>query len=172
MDEPVDVTVDLHAPQEEMDALAAVFADAGIAAEVKDGYLRMSAAALPYVVFVLAHLKWIAAAFAIGASGKAGADSWDAYRDGGWEGLKVFIQNVARARRNDPEGRITIRDPSGPDVELHEGIPDEALRELADLDWDAMKKGRLSWAREGEAWVYLGSARAEPAPRRDADEDD
>jgi hypothetical protein len=172
MEGPVIVTVDLHAQQQEMDALVAVFADAGITADVKDGYVRMSAGALPYMVFVLAHLKWLAAAFAVGASGKAGADSWDAYRDGGWEGLKVFIQRVAHARRNDPQGRITIRDPSGPDVELHEGIPDEALRELGELDWPTMKTGRLSWGRKGKAWVYLGGDKAKIAPRRRDDTPD
>jgi hypothetical protein len=166
MEEPVEVTVDLHAPQEEMDALVTVFADVGIEAEVKDGYLRMSVGVLPYAVFVLAQLKWIATAFAVGASGKAGADSWDAYKDGGWEGLKVFIQRVARARRNDPAGHITIRDPTGPDIDLHEGIPDEALRELAELDWPAMKSGRLSWRGDGGGWIYLGGDRAKLAPRR------
>lgn len=177
MEEPVEVTVDLHAPQEEMDALVAVFADVGIEADVKDGYLRMSGGVLPYAVFVLVQLKWLAAAFAVGASGKAGADSWDAYRDGGWEGLKVFIQRVARARRNDPAGHITIRDPTGPDVDLDEGIPDEALRELAELDWPAMKSGRLSW-RDGGGWTYLGGGwtylggdRTKPAPRRSDGED-
>ena len=162
--DPLEVTVDRGASEAEMAELRAIFQRVGIDARIRDDYLRLSAEPLPYAVMFMSPVTWIAGAFAIGALGKAGADSWDAFRDGGWRGLSRFLAEVARARGRD--GTVTIRDPTGPDVQLDQHVPDDALRELAALDWPAMSDGYLGWSEDG--WLYLkgGAAEALPAPRR------
>jgi hypothetical protein len=165
IDEPLDITVETGTPQPEMDAVAAIFQSVGLRANVREGYIRLSADLdLPWVVMLMAPLTWVALQFAGGVATKAGADAWDAYRRGGWRGLRRFIDEVVHARGR--EGTITVRDPTGPDVRLHAAIPDEALSELADLDWEAMSDGYLSW-EEGQ-WHYLGGGapKAVRAPRR------
>jgi hypothetical protein len=169
-DEPLDVTVDRGAPDEEMRALALMFERVGINATIRDDHLRLSAETLPYAVMFVGAVTWLAGAFAGGALAKAGADTWDAYRNEGWHGLRDFLVEVGRIRG--PNGTVTLRDPTGPDVQLDQGIPDDALRELADLAWDEMNGGRLGWS--GDHWLYLegGAAEAVPAPRRHPVADD
>jgi hypothetical protein len=131
--------------------------------------MRLGAGDLPWVVEFIKPLRWVAFAFVGGAAGKAGADTWDAYREGGWRGVQEFIGDVVRARGNDPDGYITVRDPTGPDVRLWQGIPDDAIRALADLDWGAMSGGDLGWSDERGEWRFLHGERARegaPAPRR------
>ncbi len=162
--ETLDVTIDRGASEEEMRGLTLMFERAGIKASIRDDYLRLSAEALPYAIIFIGSVAWIAAKFAGGAAEKAGADAWDAYRDGGWQGLRRFLVEVGRVRGSN--GTVTVRDPAGPDLQLYQQIPDDALRELADLAWDEMTDGRLGWG--GDQWLYLqgGQAEAIPAPRR------
>jgi hypothetical protein len=161
----LDVTVDRGATQEEMRALRQVFQDAGIEATVRDDFIRLSSGVLPYVVTFIAPLTWVAAKFAGGAAAKAGADTWDAFRDGGWRGLRRFLDDVASTRTT--HGIVEVRDPTGPEIKLHEDIPDEALRELADLDWAQMKGGGyLGWSERGWGYLQAGAPKSIPAPRR------
>ncbi|MDT5009994.1 MAG: hypothetical protein QOH57_1611 [Mycobacterium sp.] len=59
----------------------------------------------PYVVDVVVEaIPWIAAVFAAGAAAfaggavaKAGEDTWDAFRDGGWKGLQQLVRGIGRA---------------------------------------------------------------------------
>jgi hypothetical protein len=105
--------------------------------------------------------------FASGAVQKAGEDAWDAYRAGGWRGLRRLADEIAAARTGDHGGTVTIRDPDGPDVHLSSSVPDIALEELADLDWSGMRDGWLTWDAATEQWMYLGGgeSRAKPARR-------
>jgi hypothetical protein len=167
--ERIYITVDAGTPPEQMRAVAALFDGTGKEAEVDDGYIRLSADTLPWIVQLIAPVKWIALVFGAGVAGKAGSDTWDAYRAGGWIGVRNFVMKVVRARGEDPNGTITIRDPTGPDVHLWVEVPDEALRELAELDWEAMTDGYLSWSAERREWTFLQANRAPhglPAPRR------
>jgi len=156
MGDGIDVTVDAGISPEQRQAVEAVFQGAGQRANVHDDYLRFGGDALPWAVFVLTPLAWLALQFASGAVHKAGEDAWDAYRGGGWRGLRRFINEVVRAREGVRGGTITIRDPTGPDVDLSATIPDEALKSLGDLDWAAMQGGRLSWRASTGDWMYLG----------------
>jgi hypothetical protein len=115
-DEVLDVTVDRGATPQEVGALEDVFRSAGIEASVRDDFVRLSGEVLPYVVMFIAPITWVALRFAGGAAEKAGADAWDAFRDGGWRGLRRFLREVAATRAT--EGSVTVRDPTGPDVQL------------------------------------------------------
>jgi hypothetical protein len=160
----LDVMVDRGATQDEMAALVAVFERVGVRATVRDDVIRLSGGVLPYVVNFIAPLKWVAFVFAGGFAGKAGADTWDSFREGGWQGLRLFLDEVAATRAS--EGTVTVRSPGAPDVQLYEAIPDQALQELADLDWERMGPGRLGWSEEGWHYLVPGAAEVVPAPRR------
>jgi hypothetical protein len=167
---PIDVTVDLGTPDAELRAIEEVFHAAGLEAEAKAGYVRLSVSDLPPVTFVLAPVVTLATAFAAGVAQKAGADAWDAWRQEGWRGLRRFLIEITRVRPRDDRATVVIRDPTGPDVTLLEALPDEALIALGGLDWAAMKSGRLQWHADQAEWIYLagGATQTEPAPRRPA----
>lgn len=104
-------------------------------------------------------MTWIAAKFAGGFVEKAGADTWDAFRHGGWRGITRLISEIAKAR-DGRKGTTTIRDPTGPDVHLTMDIPDHAVQDLANLDWEAMSDGWLTWDAERQEWRFLHGHRA------------
>jgi hypothetical protein len=165
---PLDAIVDAGAAPEEMAAVESVFRAANVPATVRDDYVRLSAEVLPFVVMFIAPVTWVAAKFAGGFAAKAREDAWDEYRSGGWRGLSRFITEIAAARQG-RAGRTTIRDPTGPDLDLAYGIPDEALQELAELDWDVMRNGDLGWDPVTGQWLFLHATRAPrglPPPRR------
>jgi hypothetical protein len=173
MSEPLTVIVDAGAPPNEMAAVQRAFEAHGIKAEVRDDYVRLAAGELPWVVDVTASIQWIALAFASGFAGNAGADAWTEYRSGGWRGLVHFIREIASARGND-DGTITVHDPQGPDLLLDTKVPEEALPDLADLDWPAMQDGILGWNDERKEWWFLQARRAPrgiSAPRRNGQDD-
>jgi hypothetical protein len=127
----------------------------------------------PYVVAVAAPVVYIALAFVRGGAEKAGSDTWDAYRDGGWRGLRRFTQEMAWARDADRRapwagerggGKISLADPTGgPEVELSVGLDDTDFISLADLDWTAMKDGGYLRCHGDGKWFYNG----QPAPQRE-----
>ena len=164
MTEPIEVTVDAGAPPAEMEALRALFEQAGFEADVRDNYMRLSAGDLPWLVMVTAPFSTFVTAFAVSLGTNAGSDTWTAFREGGWRGARALLTGTTTARGSS-DGTITVRDPDGPNVDLRSGIPDEALRELAELDWPAMRSGRLGWSEE-HGWVYMDGRGTGPAPRR------
>jgi len=164
--DPLDVVVEREAPPEEIQALEELFRGAGVRAEVRAAYVRLSALDLPYAVYVLAPLTWIALKFLGGAAGAAGTDAWEAFRDGGWLGLQRFVQEVGRAR-GERDGSVVIRDPEGPDVVLSDRLPEEAFRVLAELDWRELTNGQLFWNQEKGDWHHAtpGARRPQSAPK-------
>lgn len=111
-------------------------------------------------------IPWIAGAFATGFAGKAGADSWEAFRDGGWRGLRTFLAGIRRARTQE-EGTVQIRAKGYPVVRFIESVPDEALEELGYLDWSTLTEGYLAWDHDARSWWQLrpGADSAEPVER-------
>jgi hypothetical protein len=148
----ISVSVEFLTSEAEKSSLASIFAAYGIEAEVKADRPPPWFGPNPYIVIVAAPVLYLALAFARGAAEKAGADSWDAYRDGGWRGLRRLIRELEWSRDRHPEsmGTLVIEDPEH-DVALHlsSRIPDRAMRELADLDWMALKGGELFWDDKG-----------------------
>lgn len=166
--EPLDITVDTGTPDAEMRAIREAFESVGVRADVREDILRLSADTLPFVVMFIAPVTWVAAKFAGGFAEKAGEDAWDEYRAGGWQGLARFVAEMTAARGG-RDGTTTIRDPTGPDLTVWVGIPDDAFRDLANLDWAAMSDGMLTWNSSTGEWWFLQGRRAPsgiPAPRR------
>jgi hypothetical protein len=154
---------------EELHALESIFAAYGIDANVTPELHTRRAGSFPYIVVVAAPVIYIALAFARGAAEQAGAESWDAYRRGGWRGLRRFLQEIAWAhdterRRFGTSGMDEIRfeEPDGPSLHLYQHLTDDELRALGDLDWSTMEDGdMLSIGGDGK-WRLNN----EPAPRR------
>jgi hypothetical protein len=171
MSEVVHVSLDREATDAEVEAVRAVFAEAGLGAEVEANYIRLSAGTLPYVVdLVVKGVPWLAAAYVLGAAQAAGQDSWEAFRDGGWRGLQRFVRSIGHARP-DRQGHITVRSADAPVVVLTPDLSEASLRELGDLDWSELTAGQLAWNEEANEWWWLppGGSRAGPAPKRQLD---
>ena len=105
-----------------------------------------------------------------GFAAKGGADSWDAFKQDGWQGVARMVREIAEAH-GDRDGTVTVRDPDGPDVHLDLRIPEEAYQELSELDWADMSDGWLYWNPEEGEWWFLQGKRAPTgvrAPRRNS----
>ena len=209
----LDVFVEKSIDRHEMQGLQDLFREAGFEAQIAPRYevmanwgvaptvgerdplrVRSSVPPLapvphPYIVEVVVDaLPWIAAAFAGGAAAKAGSDTWDAFRDGGWKGLALLVRRIGRTFKPVPEapetrgedeadwgvvflsmreGYVILRAPESADVVLEDGVPDVAIRQLGELDWAKLDRGRLLWEEDRERWLWvpeLSSPRLEPAP--------
>jgi hypothetical protein len=69
--------------------------------------------------------------------------------------FKKLVQRLAE-RRRDPNGTITINDPaSGTVIVLDPELPDEAYRQLPNIDpeKDGGELGYLSWTDEDGRWA-------------------
>lgn len=167
----VHVVLDVGVSEEELEAVKGVLRSAGLDAEVQPGIVELSAEPGPWVadlVSVGQNAVLVIAAFfgAVGAgfAQKAGQDAWDEFRGDGWRGLKRFMQELTFARGGS-SGRVTLRGVGHPDMSLDSGLPDDAYKSLADLDWSQLSEGTLGWNREtGEWWWLPPGGRARRAP--------
>jgi hypothetical protein len=151
----VHVVVRHQAPPETIEAVNDLFREARVNADVERNPALGGA---DVVQVVVDSLPWLALAFAGGAAGKAGADSWDAFRDGGWRGLASFIRGVGHA--TECVG-LEFQPSASAKVSVQMPIPDEVLRQLGDLDWSRLKTGELRWHPADDQWSLYESVDAE-----------
>lgn len=120
-----------------------------------------------YLVVVSVPITLIASKFFGGAAEAAGADTWAAFRDGGWKGLERFVREIGRAHGSERTGSVRIEEPDGPRVTLASHLPEEAFEALGELDWSEMTGGWLGWGEASEGWLHVapGAVEPQPAPR-------
>jgi hypothetical protein len=144
MDTPVDVSLEAEASANEIAAVAAAFAEAGIPAEVKADFERRGAGGnYPWLVVVSVP----AAAFFTTLANEAGKDAYKV--------LKRLVGRIHEARKasSKAKGSLTLVDEAtGTWIALPPGLPDEAWRLLPEAQLTELPSGSLRWDPETLQW--------------------
>lgn len=139
-----EISMDEEASPAEVEAVAAVFGEAGFDGPVSADIGRRSLGDLPFVIYVGA----VPTAFLTAFAGAAGKDAYTA--------LKEFVGKIRAARRG-RDGTVVVQDRGDREdstvLVLSADLPDEAFAALGDLDLEAAKGAYLVWDRDGdEGW--------------------
>lgn len=152
-----DVVVESGASEEDAAHLRTAFQEAGLDANVSDGYLRLSAGDLPPITFVVEPATALLAAIAAGVGGAAGKD------------LYVLLKRLARASLLRPSrsparlpgAAFLIQDRTNGFELLFDGDePDEAYVELfaVDLGDEFAGAGVVAWNTNLRIWEPVTSS--------------
>lgn len=152
MTESVDVVLESECTAADIDAVEAVFETAGIPVNVRAGYIRESAADLPWLIIIFVGV-WAAGTFVKaalqGAGDEAGRDAWRV--------LMRLIKAIYEARRpsQESQGSVSIRIADPPvEIPLPSGLPEVAYQRLFEIEVPrARLSGILMWDNEAQAWV-------------------
>ncbi len=156
---PVQKLLESECPPEQQAAVAKVFEDAGIPADVQAAVIRRSAELAPWLIDIEVGVKFLVAAAATGFGLAAGTD--------GWQGLKRLVQSLYKAREGSeaPQGGVVLRDPdAGVQIPLPPDLADEAYRRLYALEAPAAPlSAMLVWNSEKRTWqdVFEGKLRCD-----------
>ena len=152
MTEFVDVILESECTAADVAAVGAVFEAAGISADVRGGYIRESAADLPWLVIIFVGV-WASGTFVKAALQGAGDE---AGRDG-WRALMHLIKAIYEARQSSQasQGSVSIRIADPPvEIPLPPELPEVAYQRLFEIkDPPARLSGILMWDNEAQAWV-------------------
>jgi hypothetical protein len=145
-----EISMDEEASPAEVEAVAAVFTEAGFDGPVSADVGRRSLGDLPFVIYVGA----VPTAFLSAFAGAAGKDAYSA--------LKDFIAKISAARRG-RDGTVVVQDREDREdstvLVLSADLPGEAFVAIGDLDLDALKGAYLVWDRDGDKGWYDPMAR-------------
>jgi hypothetical protein len=97
-----------------------------------------------------------------GLRAKAGSDAWDATKRG-FGRLGQLVRDLKTANGGQVDGSIELEDGGRPWLLLRSDMPDEAFRQLDDLDWAVTQSGFLRWDEHRQCWMHLIQG-AEPRP--------
>lgn len=134
-----EVMVEEGAPEDEVQALQALFDEAGAPAVVKPAIARRSAELLPWAMVLKAPLI----AFLTALATKAGSDAWDA--------LSAFVAKVYAERRRPgrEDGAIRFEDDRRT-VILTDRLPDAGYQQLA--GGELPEDGYFVWDEATSSW--------------------
>jgi hypothetical protein len=131
------VSVDRGAPADEVAAVERVLRSFGIQGPVEANYGRKSFGELPFVVYIFMPIV-------AGFLGKLGADLY--------ESVKRLVEELTEARGG-RDGQIFVADrETGTTLALDSGLPDEAYRAFAEIDWSKLEDGYVVWDTERGEW--------------------
>ena len=152
MDERADVLLESECSDADLAAVAEVFADVGIPAEVAGAYVRRSAAELPWLV-IIGVGAWATGTFLKAALQGAGDEAGRA----GWRALMRLVKALyeARAGSRVSEGTVSIQaEEPRVEISLPPDLPDLAYQQLWETESpDAPLSGILMWDNETQAWI-------------------
>jgi hypothetical protein len=143
MDEPMSVSINDFAGEEQLEAVEEAFRSAGIDAEIEANYFMKSADLVPWIVSI--SLAYAVGAFINGFFGKLGADAASA--------MQEWVRRLRNAWESSPAlpGSIVIRGKDGTTVVIGDP-PEEAYASLLELDWAEVEGGYLIWDDEDRQW--------------------
>jgi hypothetical protein len=140
MGERWDVSVDVEASEEEVEAVDAAFRDVGLSVEVRASYVRKSVGLLPWIVLIVLPLK----GFLEQLGREAATDTYAA--------LKRLVARIREARQGN-EGSIVVEDPeSSTTLVIGEDLPDEAYIGLYKMDPEDYEGAYLLWDPDRGEW--------------------
>jgi len=147
--DPVQVSLEAYTPDDEIAAVAAAFAEAGIPAEVTTNFEWKGAGGdYPWLVEITTSL---APFFALIIATEATKDVWKA--------LKRLVGRIHEARKasSRPNGRLTLVDKTtGTWIALPPDLPDEAWRLFPEAQLTELPSGALRWDSETLQWRDAG----------------
>jgi hypothetical protein len=134
------------ATSDEVRAVEEVFRRSGIEADVQPGI----AGGFPVWEALISVAP---SAFLSGYLGAAGADAWKVTKDK-LNRLRQLVHNLL-AIRKDPNGYVSLKDDEYRTwLSLDRDMPEEAYRQLEEIDWKLMERGHLWWSNEFQCWLY------------------
>lgn len=139
------VSIEAEATEEEIDAIAAVFARYGLKSEINAGLLRLSQGPLPWALEISVVLTSFLSAFGAAAGGDT------------WRGLKALVAALYAARRGrgKPDGVIKLHADGGRLIQLDDDLPDVAYEEIEEGRLD--RRGLYVWDPERQGWKRISS---------------
>ena len=136
----VRVLLEAEARDDEVTAVAAAFAEAGIPADVRPGLERKGAGGdFPWAVIVTAPVTAVLGALAVD----------------GYKALKRLLKRLYDARKASrfSHGSVTLVDEeSGTWITLPPELPDEAWRVLPEVNLNELPSGTLRWDPKTGQW--------------------
>ena len=152
MADRVSVMLESECSEADLAAVAEIFAEKGIPADVSAAYSRRSASDLPWLI-VIGISFWISGTFVKAALEAAGDEAGRQ----GWRALKHLVQALYEARKGTraPTGRVSIRITEPPvEIPLPPSLPDDAYRELWEIEKpSAPISGIIMWDNETQSWI-------------------
>jgi hypothetical protein len=130
------VRLENSATIDELDAIAAVLRSHGVDAEVRADWEKEPGTGNGAFYMVLVVLTVTLGPYLAGFLGKAGEDSWDAFRR--------FVDDLHGARDTSviESGWVEFEDPDGTTLMISE-LPPAAIQKLSEVDWARHRGGQL-----------------------------
>lgn len=151
------VSADAATSLDAVEAMEGAFREAGLEAEVRPNRFDLSHSA-EWLLIISA----TPAAFVSSYAAKAGSDAWDATKRG-FSRLRELARNLKAANGGQVDGTIELKDGGRAWLLFRSDTPDEAFRQLDDVDWTVAQSGTLKWDERRQCWMHFVQG-AEPSP--------
>jgi hypothetical protein len=148
------VSADAATSPDVVQAIEDAFRQAGLEAEVRPNLLELSHSAEWLVIISSAPTMFLTA-----SAGKAGSDAWDATKRG-YGRLRQLVRDLKTANGGQVDGNIELEDGGRAWLLLRSGTPDQAFRQLDDVDWTTAQSGTLKWDEHRQCWMHFVRAQS------------
>jgi hypothetical protein len=153
----LNVSVDAGVSADEVHAIEEAFRRAGLEADVKPSLIELSQAST-WIVMISAAPTTFLSAYAAAA----GTDAWGATKRG-YGRLMQLVRDLRTASGGHGVGRIELEERGRAWLLLTSDLPEEAFRQLEDVNWTAAQTGVLKWDEHRQCWMHLEQGK-EPWP--------
>jgi hypothetical protein len=153
----LNVSVDAGASADEVRAIEEAFRTAGLEADVQPSLIELSQASTWIVMITAAPATFLSAYAAA-----AGTDAWGATKRG-YGRLMQLVRDLRTASGDHGDGRIELEERGRAWLLLTSDLPEEAFRQLEDVDWAVAQSGALKWDEHQQCWMHLEQGK-EPRP--------
>lgn len=142
------VQIDKGSSSDEVHALEEAFRRAGLEASVHPGIIELSEQFTWIVMISLPPTAFLSGYFAA-----AGGDAWSATKRLS-DRLMQFVRDLKTARGGSQDGRIELEEAGRAWLLLTSDLPQEAFRQLDDIDWSVAQSGSLHWNNQDQCWIH------------------
>ena len=140
----IDILLDSDASDSEVAAVMDVAREEGIESSVQANYFRKSLGELPWVIFLSVQVGVFFSAFLKAAGQEAGRDAY--------LGIRRLVSRLYNARRNSNGSVVLLDDNTRTHITLNADLPEEAYKQLAQIDPEQLKGGYWTWDFDQKKW--------------------